>query len=270
MSKKLIVPKEQFPDPSIYNPKYPTRFRLISEDRNSISAWSPIYNVDPEIFFERGTRQIPGGIRMEKNGSSLVNIVWDSVTIYKSYNGNEVNIGELPHYDLWIKWAGASGATPSEWIYKERISSTSLNIVVPTTYPYKNPSTGVITNVVPKYLYAEVYRPGRPISRYEKTATFPQDASTIDLVNNIFVFPEGHGSSTGTPALYTSTTPIGGMTNGVTYYTRTINYYKIAIYSTLSNALTDTGRVDLTGTPTGFGSFTGYPFRMYDFVITTL
>jgi hypothetical protein len=270
MSKRLIVPKEQFPDPSIYSPKYPIRFRLTSEDRNSLSAWSPIYNVDPEVFFERGTREIPGSMKMEKVGSSLVNIVWDSVTIYKDSAGQTSNIGELPHYDLWIRWAGSGGATPSEWIYKERIASTSVNIVVPPTYPYTNPSTGVITNVTPKYLYAEVYRPGRPISRYEKTATFPQNASTLDLVNNIFIFPEGHGSSTGTPGLYTSATPIGGLTSGVTYYTRTIDYYKIAMYLTKSDALADINRVNLTGTPTGFGSFTGYPFRMYDLVITTL
>ena len=270
MSKKLIVPREQFPDPSIYNPKYPTRFRLISEDRNSLSAWSPIYNVDPEIFFERGTREIPGTMKMEKVGPSLVNVVWDSVTIYRNNDSAALNIGELPHYDLWIRWAGSGGANPSEWIYKQRISSASVNIVVPPTYPYTDPSTGVITNIAPKYLYAEVYRPGRPISRYEKTATFPQDASTLDLVNNIFIFPEGHGSSTGTPGLYTSATPIGGMTSGVTYYTRTIDYYKIAMYPTKNDALLNTNRINLTGTPTGFGSFTGYPFRMYDLVITTL
>jgi hypothetical protein len=270
MSKKLLVPKEQLPDPNIYDPKYPIRFRLISEDRNSLSAWSPIYNVDPEVFFERGTFEIPGYIRMEKNGSTSVGVTWDSVSIYKTIDSVNTVLGLLPYYDLWIRWAGVGGATPSNWFYKERIASTSVNLVVPATYPYTNPSTGVITNVIPKYLYVEIYRPGRPITRYQQTASFPQNAATVDIANNMFIFPEGHGSSTGTPGLYTSTTPVGGMTSGVTYYTRTINYYKIAIYPTRNDALLDTNRINLTGSPSGTGSFTGYPFLMYDSVITNL
>jgi len=270
---RIIIPKENFPDPSIYNPSYQIRFRLLAENKNRTSAWSPIFPVNPEVFFERGTRELRGYIEIEKVGSKQVNIVWDFVTGYRDSGTEILDVGKVQEYDLWIRWAVAGGATPSEWIYRGRISSTSLNITIPSEYPYKDPITGIITLIDnPKYLYAEVYRPSREITRYEQTATFPQNASTVDISSDTFIFPQGHGSSTGTPGLYTSTTPVGGLTSGVTYYTRTIDYYKISLYPTLADAMayTETNKINLTGTPAGYGSFTGYPLRMYNDLITTL
>lgn len=263
---KIIIPKENFPEMDVYTQKYNVRYRIVTENQNNLSYWSPIFEVDPEIIFWRGTIEIPGYMYLEKLGSSFVTITWDSVAIYKDIDGSLTNIGELSHYDLWIKWAQNSGANPSDWIYKERISSTSVNINIPSSYIDSN---GVVRSS-PKYMYAEVYRPGRPITRYEQTYEFPQNSTTVDIVNNWIDFGQNHGSATGTPGLYTSATPIGGLTSGNTYYTRTINYTTIALYPTKQDALDDTNRVNLTSTGSGNGSFTGFPFRMYDALTTTL
>ena len=265
MSKKAIILKQNFDDMNVYTKRYEVRFRIVSDDRNRFSAWSNIYSVDPEVIFQPGTFDIPGYLTLTKVGSS-VNITWDSVSIYKKVNGNFDYLGEIPHYDVWIKWAGNGGANPSDWIYKERIASTSFFVNVPAAYI---DATGV-TRSNPRYLYVEIYRPGRPILRYEETRSFPQNSTIVNTTDNIITFPEGHGVITGTPGLYTSTTPIGGLTSGVTYYVRMIDYFSIAIYSTKSDALNDTNRINLTGTPSGTGSFTGFTFRIYDSVITTL
>ena len=263
---KIIIPKENFPEMDIYTQKYNVRYRIITENQNNLSYWSPIFEVDPQAVFWRGTIEAPGYMYLEKLGSSFVTMTWDSVAIYKDVEGELNYIGELPHYDLWIKWAGNGGADPSDWIYKERISSTSVNINVPTSYVA---STGV-TRSAPKYMYAEIYRPGRPVLRYEQTYEFPQNSTTVDITNNWIDFGQGHGSATGTPGLYTSATPIGGLTSGNTYYTRTINYTTIALYPTKADSLNDTNRINITSTGSGTGSFTGFPFRMYDALITTL
>ena len=263
---KITIPKESFIDMDIYTQKYNVRYRIVTENQNSFSYWSPIFQVDPEVVFWRGTIEIPGYMYLEKLGSSFVTITWDSVSIYKEVEGELSQIGELSEYDLWIKWAGNGGANPSDWIYKERISSTSVNINIPSQYI---DSTGT-TQSSPKYMYAEVYRPGRPIIRYEQAYEFPQDSTTVDTTNDWIDFGQAHGSATGTPGLYTSATPIGGLTSGNTYYTRTINYTTIALYPTKQDALDDTNRINLTSTGSGTGSFTGFPFRMYDAVITTL
>lgn len=263
---KIIIPKQNIPEMDIYTQKYNVRYRIITENQNNLSYWSPIFEVDPEIIFWPGLINAPGVIRLEKIGSSSVSITWDSISLYKMINGALTNIGELQSYDIWIRWAQTSGTHPSAWIYKERISSTSVNINIPSTYI----DEWGISRSSPKYLYVEIYRPGRPTIRYNQTYEFTQNSTTVDITNDYINFGQGHGSATGTPGLYTSATPIGGLTSGNTYYTRTINYTTIALYPTKQDSLDDTNRINLTSTGSGTGSFTGFPFRMYDALITTL
>lgn len=263
---KIIIPKQNFPEMDIYTQKYNVRYRIISDNQNNISYWSPIFQVDPEVIFWRGTIEVPGYLYLQKLGSSFVTATWDSVAIYKEVEGEFKILDELPYYDLWVRWAQNGGANPSPWTYKERISSTSLNINIPTSYIDENG----VTRTTPKEMSLEIYRPGRPILRYEQTYEFLQNSTTVDTTNNWINFGRGHGSATGTPGLYLSDTPIGGLTSGQTYYTRTINYTTIALYATKENALTDTSRIDLTSTGSGTGSFTGFPFRMYDAKVTNL
>jgi hypothetical protein len=263
---RIVIPKENFPEMDIYTQKYNVRYRVITENQNNLSQWSPIFQVDPEVIFWRGTIEAPGYLSLQKLGSSFATATWDSVSIYKKVNGSLKNIGELESYDLWIRWAQNGGANPSDWIYKERISSTSININIPLSYV----DSGGTIRSSPKYLYLEVYRPGRPIIRYEQTYEFPQNATTVDIANDWINFGKGHGSSTGTPGVYTSSTPIGGLTSGSTYYTRTIDYTTISLHPTLLDATSNTNKINLTSTGSGTGSFTGFPFRMYDALITNL
>lgn len=263
---RVVIPQSNFIEQDIYTQKYNVRYRILSDNQNNFSYWSPIFQVDPEVVFWPGTIDIPGSIRLEKLGSNFATATWDSVALYKDVSGTLTNIAELSQYDLWIKWAQNGGANPSDWIYKERISSTSVNLNIPSAYI---DSTGTSRNN-PRYLYIEVYRPGRPIIRYEQTYEFPQNSTTVDTTNDYINFGQGHGSATGTAALYTSATPIGGLTSGVTYYSRTINYTTIALYPTKQDAFDNTNKINLTSTGSGTGSFTGFPFRMYDALITTL
>ena len=263
---KIVIPKENFTEMDIYTQRYNVRYRIITDNQNNLSTWSPIFEVDPQVVFQPGTIEFPGVIRLEKVGSSYVGLTWDSVSIYKDTQGSLSLIGELPSYDMWIRWAGNAGANPSDWIYKERVFSTSVNINIPSSYI----DAGGTVRSAPKYMYVEIYRPGRPVLRYNQTYEFPQNSTTVDIVNNWINFGQGHGSATGTPGLYTSATPIGGLTSGNTYYTRTINYTTIALYPTKADALADTNRINLTSTGSATGSFTGFPFRIYDALITTL
>ena len=263
---RISIPKQRFEEIDIYTQRYNVRYRIITDNQNNLSTWSPIFEVDPEFLFQGGTIEEPGKIFLDKIGGRYVAVTWDAASIYKDVEGSLRYLSKLSSYDVWIRWAMNGGANPSNWIYEERASTTSVNINIPATYI---DSTGV-TRTGPKQMYVEVYRPGRPILRYEQTYEFLQNATTIDIVNNVIDFGRGHGSNTGTPGLYLSTTPIGGLTNNTTYYTRTINYTTIALYSTRQNALDNASRIDLTSTGSGTGSFTGFPFRLYDDVITTL
>lgn len=264
---QVVIGRKNFIEQDIYTQKYNVRFRIISDNQNNFSYWSPIFEVDPEFIFWPGSVSAPGIISpLEKIGSSSVSVTWDSVDINKMINGVITNIAKLESYDVWIRWASAAGANPSNWIYKERISSTYTNINIPSSYIDSN---GVVRGA-PKYLYVEIYRPGRPIARYNQTYEFPQNSTTVDIVNNHINFGQGHGSMTGTGALYTSTNPIGGLTSGTTYYSRTVNYTTISLHPTKTDALNNANKIDLTSVGSQTGSFSGFTFRIYDALITTL
>lgn len=268
MSKKLIIPRENLPDINAYTRQYAVRYRITTEDRNRFSYWSPTFFVRTGIFYEVGTIDLRGKISLEKIGSSYVGVTWDAVTAYKLVNGQLQEIGDLEEYDVWIRWAESGGANPSEWTHQSRVATNSLNINVPDQYVYY--SGGLPVYATPKYLYVEIYRPTKPIIRYEETRQFNQNSTTVDIVNDYIYFAEGHGTVTGTPGFYQSATPITGLSDSTTYYTRTIDYYRISLHPTKDDAIENTNKINLSGTPSGSGSFTGYTFRLYDSVITTL
>ena len=187
-------------------------------------------------------------------------MAWDSVSVYKDTGGSLVHAGESPTYDLWIRWTGVGDASPTDWNYKERLTSTSVNIVIPSTYPDPNPP---YANINPKNLYVEVYRLGRPVQRYQDATQLDQNSSTVDMTNSYIFFETGSNYSTGSPITYTSATPITGLTSGSTYYVRVINYNSISLHSTEAGSFNNTNKITFSGSPSGTMTITGYPFRMY-------
>ncbi len=47
MSKKIVIPKESLPNLIAGETQCFLRFRIVSEDRNRVSAWTPIFGVTP-------------------------------------------------------------------------------------------------------------------------------------------------------------------------------------------------------------------------------
>jgi hypothetical protein len=259
MSKKVIVPASNFINTSVSNPHAQIRFRILSDDFNRISEWSPIYSIDPTIVFVRGSGLTKAQISAQKNTTAspaYVSVSWDSVSIYKDNDGTLNHIQESPEYDVWIQWT--SSGNPANWYYLQRITATSTNIVIPSQYP--DPITNAL--VTPTGINIEIYRPGYPISRYYRQDTILQNSSNINLTDNSIFFQSGSNYSTGVPIVYNSSNPIGGLSNG-TYYVRAINYNSISLHPTDQDAFAGTNIIDLNGTLTGSCTISGYPFRMY-------
>jgi len=244
---KLIIPKENLPVVNAATNTVNFRFRIITDDRNVFSYWSPIYSLDPKMYFIPGTIYSPGSLTLSKIGSSSsISMSWDSVSIRKSVkdlniedpyskinitnaqfnsttglityvvnnnfvvgqtvsvygcsdfrfnfeegkvfsrtstsftfqpasttlnNGNTSTggkvigksslIGELSGYDLWVRWSENGPSNYSPWTYKERVSSTSVTINIPSSYL---DSSGTLRTSA-KNVNVELYRPGNPINR---------------------------------------------------------------------------------------------------------
>lgn len=145
--KKIKITQDNLPTINSITEKYDIRYRVISEDKNRTSHWSPIINIDPQYTY------VSGNIFISSSG--LTTVAWDAVTIKI---GDQV-IRQAKDYDVWVKWSKANGA--GDFIYVERISSNSITLVHPATFYIG----GVDQEQSPNRLTVEVYLKGEPITR---------------------------------------------------------------------------------------------------------
>lgn len=145
--KKAKVLQADLPTMNSETNTYSIRYRIVSEDRNRVSHWSPIIAIDP------GYTYVPGNIVISKT-SSYVNIIWDPVTIMKGTS----TIRQAKDYDVWIKF-GKSDL--GDWKYSERISGNSTSFLIPEDYTVN----GVAQGEKPNQLTVEIFLKGNPISR---------------------------------------------------------------------------------------------------------
>ena len=145
--KKVRVEQDILPTINSVTEKYDVRYRIISEDKNRASHWSPITTIDPQYVY------VPGEITIVSSG--ITTVVWDTVTIKI---GNQV-IRQAKDYDVWVKWSKAAGT--GDFNYVQRISGNSINLVHPSTYYID----GVDQVDAPNRITIEIYLKGEPITR---------------------------------------------------------------------------------------------------------
>lgn len=93
-----------------------------------------------------------------------------------------------------------------------------------------------------------------------------QNSQTVDIATDVITTPTPHGFHTGEQLYYYATdesqepgnTPIGGLGNQIWVYPRVIDANSFTLHTSRDNARNDTGKYNLTGTPTGTGFFTRY------------
>ena len=145
--KKSKVLKKDLPTINSLQEGYEVRYRVVSEDKNRTSHWSPITLVQPDYTF------ISGEIDFNKSGN-IVTSIWDQVEIKK----NSTLIEIASEYDIWVRFDRNDSG---DWIYKQRVQGNIINIIIPTTYTIN----GVVQVDSPNKYSIEVYLKGTPISR---------------------------------------------------------------------------------------------------------
>lgn len=145
--KKARALESKLPAINSITQGYEVRYRIISEDKNRTSHWSPIFLVKPEFTY------VPGTIHHTKAGD-ISTVAWNSVKIKKG----TTLIKEAMSYDIWVKWdRGDDG----DWEYRSRIDTSNISLITPSTYT----KDGVVQGSAPNKLSVEIYLKGNPISR---------------------------------------------------------------------------------------------------------
>ena len=94
--KKVTIEKKDFP-PLSPNGEYLLRYRIISEDKNRNSHWSPVYKLDATPFIE----QVSGDLQI--NSASGVTAIWGD-TNFKSLYDIFVSFGTYNPGTSTIAW----------------------------------------------------------------------------------------------------------------------------------------------------------------------
>ena len=145
--KKVKVEQDNLPTINSSTEKYDIRYRIVSEDKNRSSHWSPIVTLDPEYIY------IAGNITIVSSG--ITTVAWDTVTVKI---GTQV-IRQAKDYDVWVKWSKAAGN--GDFNYVQRVSGNSISLVHPTTF-FIN---GIDQADAPNRVTVEIYLKGQPITR---------------------------------------------------------------------------------------------------------
>lgn len=145
--KKLIIKNSDLPEILAKEEGYLIRYRIISEDKNRISHWSPLKLIQPDYTFVSGTIK-------ESSSQGITTFAWDPVTIKIGSN----TVRQAHEFDIWIRFDRNDSG---DWLYKQRIDGNTYSIPNPTTYTIN----GVVQAQAPNRVSIEIYLKGNPISR---------------------------------------------------------------------------------------------------------
>lgn len=111
--KKIIIPQVSLPPINSDEEKYVVRFRVISDDRNRVSHWSPQYLIAPkplELVDNSGITLVAA------NG--MINVQW------------ETEPGSSSPYDVWVAFGSQSGSTGLPE-YKATVTGNYISLPIP-------------------------------------------------------------------------------------------------------------------------------------------
>lgn len=110
--KKVIILKKNLPSLSGTDHKYVVRYRVVSEDKNRTSHWSPQHKIVAPT-----TNTVNHSISVDST-ANVIRLVWDQVA-------------DISGYDIYVKWDAGS------WEYLGTASSNTYSCLI------KNSATAV-------------------------------------------------------------------------------------------------------------------------------
>lgn len=130
--KKVIIPKESLPAISGDNQAYILRYRIVSDDKNRYSHWSPQYkiSIDP-------VSSINYSLNVNQSNQTFT-LVWESVP-------------DTPVFDIYIK------IDTNDWVYVTSISGTSYSALINSSWTHIQLAVQIPTYPKKRYTDATLF-----------------------------------------------------------------------------------------------------------------
>lgn len=148
--KKYRQAPANLPPISSIDEGYTIRYRIISEDRNRISHWSPVYLVVPDFTY------VVGSIHFA-SGSQVATFTWDAVPILKDTSTVQtIENKQLTSDIATLTTNGAHYMSVGDWVTVEGVDSTfngtyKISAVTTDTFSYYVNHGNVVSTPVSPY-----------------------------------------------------------------------------------------------------------------------
>ena len=145
--KKVRVSIDDLPPVSSYTEGYSVRYRVISEDKNRVSHWSPVSLVRPNYTF------VPGLIKFS-SANQIASITWDSVIILKDTATVQQINNKVLHSDIaTVTTSGAHYMRVGEYVTVSGVDSTfngtyEITSTTANTFSYYKDHGNIASTVV--------------------------------------------------------------------------------------------------------------------------
>ena len=152
--KQFRIPINDLPPLASVTEGYSLKYRIISEDRNRVSHWSPIYLVVPDFIY------VPQSINFT-SANQIATFTWDSVPILKEVTSvQNINNKSLSSDIATLTTDAAHYMSVGDWVTVSGVDSTfngtyKISSITTDTFSYYKDSGNVVsTPVTPKGTYA--------------------------------------------------------------------------------------------------------------------
>lgn len=130
--KKVTIFKNELPAVNADTVSYSVRYRIVSEDKNRFSAWSPIVDISAPA-----TTLLDYSISVTSL-ASLVTVAWNP----------KPELG-LSNYDVFIRWigAGTDNLTNYPWAFVTNTTTSNQLFAFPANIPAPGGGTEAVAHV---------------------------------------------------------------------------------------------------------------------------
>jgi hypothetical protein len=142
--KKVIIKNKTLPPVTFDNNSlfYSVRYRVISEDKNRVSQWSPTYKLQAPTTTSAGL-PYDGEVSPQRfhintvgNNPKTITAVWSFKIQSDNPSELEKIFSETTSFDVWVRWNpnnAPDNVNWTAWEYKATVSTNSFALLKTTT-----------------------------------------------------------------------------------------------------------------------------------------
>lgn len=145
--KQVRIPASDMPAIGSIDEGYEIRYRIISDDRNRVSHWSPIYLIQPQYTY------VPDQIKFS-SANQIASLFWDSVIILKDTVSIQSIINKSLTTDIaTLTTDGAHYMSVGDWVTVEGVDSVfngtyKISAVTADTFSYYKDNGNISSTAV--------------------------------------------------------------------------------------------------------------------------